>query len=334
MKSVVTGGGGFVGRHLVDALRARGDEVTVLELNGDPHREDIEWLRTDITDPEAVRRGVEGADVVFHNASLVHTKASREELIWAVNHKGTHNVMDACRELGVPRMVYVSSASVVYEGRDIENGGESLPYARNSQAIYADSKIAAERDALAAASKDFRTIAIRPHLIFGPGDTRFLPALLAKAKSGSLRIKVGWGKWLSDFTYIDNLTDALLVADESLAASDEHSGKAYFVTNGEPTPFWDFVSEFARKLGYPQPIASVPYPLAYAVATLVEGWDNLKGGTLNAEDGMSRFAIRYMCTHHYFSIERAKSELAWRPRVSLAEGIDRTVSHLQATGAA
>ena len=317
----------------MDALRARGDEVTVLELNGEPHRDDIEWIRTDITDPDAVRRGVEGADVVFHNASLVHTKASREELIWAVNHKGTHNVMDACRDAGIRRMVYVSSASVVYEGRDIENGDEALPYSRKSQAIYADSKIAAERDVLAAATDDFRTIAIRPHVVFGPGDTRFLPALLAKAKSGSLRIRVGIGKWLSDFTYIDNLIDSLLVADQKLAESDECSGKAYFVTNGEPTYFWDFVGAFAEKLGYPKTIAAIPAPVAYAVATLVEGWDNLKGGTLNKEDGLSRFAIRYMCTHHYFSVARAKQDLGWTPKVSIAEGIDRTVEHLRATGA-
>jgi 2-alkyl-3-oxoalkanoate reductase len=315
----------------VDALRARGDEVTVLELAGEPHRDDIEWLQTDICDAEAVRRGCVGADVVFHNASLVHTKANRGELVWAVNLGGTENVLAACLSEGVGRLVYVSSASAVYEGRDIENGDETLPYARVSQAAYADSKIAAEKLVLAAGQDGLRTIAIRPHVVFGPGDTRFLPALLDKAKAGQLRVSVGWGTWLSDFTYIDNLIDGPLAADQSLAGSADNSGRAYFITNGEPTAFWDFVRAFVDKMGFPPIVAAVPYPLAYAVAAAAEAWDTLKGGTLNTENGLSRFAVRYMCTHHYFSVERAKRELGWTPAVSLAEGIDRTVAHLQRT---
>ena len=208
--SLITGGGGFVGRHLVDALRARGDRVTVVELAGASHREDVTWINADIRDAEAVSQAIsDDVDCVFHNASVVHTKRNQEEVIWGVNLDGSKNVLAACRQRRVGRLVYVSTASAVYEGRDVVNGDELLPYSTISQAPYADSKIAAEKLILAADGADgVRTCAIRPHVIFGPGDTRFLPAIIDRASRGKLRFSVGWGKKLSDFTYVDNLTDA------------------------------------------------------------------------------------------------------------------------------
>ncbi len=233
----------------------------------------------------------------------------------------------------MPRLVYVSSASAVYEGRDIEDGDESLPYSSISQAPYADSKIAAEKVVLAASGAGLAACAIRPHVVFGPGDTRFLPAILARARAGRLNFAVGRGgrgAKLSDFTYVDNLVDALLLAADGLALGSPSAGQAYFITNGEPYPFFQFVADVLAQLGLPAMKGSVPYPVAYAVAALAERWDTLKGGTLHAEDGLTRFAVRYMCTHHYFSIEKARRELGYRPAVSLAEGIRRTTAALAA----
>ena len=322
--SLVTGGNGFVGQHLARALLARGDAVRVLDVAATSAVEGVDYRRVDITDVDAVRREVEGADVIFHNASVVHTAQNRQDFVWKVNLGGTQTLMDAAKEHGVGRFVYVSSGSVVYEGRDIENGDESLPYSSISQAPYADSKIAAEKDVLARDGDGIRTTAIRPHVVFGPGDSRFLPAVLEKAESGMLRFSVGRGTWLSDYTYVDNLIDALLLADEKLGGEAIAGGQAYFVTNGEPLPFWAFIEKVLARLGYPPIKYRVPYSLAYGIAAIKEGFDTLRGGELRAEDGFTRFAIKYMCTHHYFSIEKARRELGYDPKVSLDEGIERT----------
>lgn len=325
--SVVTGGSGFVGRHLVEALAKRGDRVRNLDLRGIEGAPG-EIVTTDITDPAVVRRGVEGADVVFHNASAVHTRQGHVSLVQKVNVDGTQHVIDACRAAGVKKLVYVSSGSVVYEGKDIENGDESLPYPSTSQAPYADSKIAAEKMVLAANDASLATIALRPHVVFGKYDTRFLPAVIAHARAGRLRVQVGRGTWLSDYTYVDNLIDALLLAGDRLAVGANVAGKAYFITNGEPMPFWDFVKSVLAKLGLPPIRYAVPHQLVYGIAALKEGFESLRGGEVLPEDGLTRFAIRYMCTHHYFSIARARADLGYEPKVSVAEGIDRVCRDL------
>lgn len=331
--SVVTGGGGFVGRHLVASLVERGDEVRVLDIV-EPEGLDAEFRKVDITDAAAVCDALEGAECVFHNASLVHTKHNRAELVQRVNLDGTRHVLEACRAHGVPKLVYVSSGSVVYDGQDIEDGDESLPYAETNQAPYAHSKVQAEKLVLASNGEGgVATTALRPHVIFGPHDSRFLPAVLAHAKSGRLRYQVGRGTWLSDYTYVQNLVDALLLADERLAPDSPVAGTPYFITNGEPMPFWDFVRSVLARLGLPPLRGKIPHQIVYAIAAVKEGFDTLRGGTINAEDGLTRFAIRYMCTHHYFSIDRARRDLGYEPKVSIADGIELTCQHLQDTGA-
>lgn len=329
-RSLVTGGCGFTGEHLVDALVARGDEVTVVDARVTDPRDGVRYVETDLRNAEAVKAACEGVDVVFHNASVVHTRQTGVDTVWAVNLGGTRNMMEGCRAHGVRRFVYVSSASVVYEGESIENGDESLPYSRVSQAPYADSKIAAEKEVLAAHDPaGLMTVAIRPHLIFGPGDRRFLPAILDRARAGKLKFAVGLRRWQSDFTYVSNLVDALLAAADRLEPDAPLGGKAYFVTNGEPTPFFEFVGRVLHRMDLPPIRGAVPYRVAWAVAALAETYDNLRGVPVGVESGMTRFAIKYMCTHHYFSIARARRDLGYTPRVDIDEGIRRTVAHLR-----
>ena len=335
--SLVTGGCGFVGAAIARALKARGDEVIVLDLAPECPVEGVDYRRVDITDKAAVIEACRGVDTVIHNASIVHTKQNKGDVVWAVNLGGTENMLEAARQNDVPRFIYISSGSVVYEGKDIENGDESLPYSSVSQAPYADSKIEAEKLTLADNGKGgMATCALRPHVVFGPGDNRFMPNLLARGRKGQLSVQIGRGIWLSDYTYVSNMTDAVLLADEALAKDGWNSiaaGQAYFITNGEPMPFWDFIRKVAARLGFAPIKYRAPKSLIYAIAAIKEGIDTLKGGTLNAEDGMTRFAIRYMCTHHYFSIEKARRELGYNPAVSIDEGIERTCQHLEAIGA-
>ncbi len=335
--SLVTGGCGFVGAAIARALEARGDRVIVLDSAPECPVEGVDHRRVDITDKAGVIEACRGVDTVIHNASIVHTKQNKQDVVWAVNLGGTENMLEAAQHNGIRRFVYISSGSVVYEGKDIENGDESLPYSSVSQAPYADSKIAAEKLVLAENGKGgMATCALRPHVVFGPGDNRFMPTLLAKGRNGQLRVQIGRGVWLSDYTYVTNMTDAVLLADEALAKdglSSIAAGQAYFITNGEPMPFWDFIRKVAARLGFPPVKYTAPKSLVYAIAAVKEGIDTLKGGTLNAEDGLTRFAIRYMCTHHYFSIEKARRELGYTPAVSVEEGIELTCQHLEATGA-
>jgi sterol-4alpha-carboxylate 3-dehydrogenase (decarboxylating) len=330
---LVTGGCGFVGRRLVDALADRGDEVTVFDLAGEAWRDDIRLVRGDLTDRQAITDACAGIDVVFHSASLVHTKANRGELVRAVNIDGARNVLAACREHGVGKLIYVSSASVVYAGQDIRNGDESLPYAETFPALYAETKAIAERELLAASGDGPEICAIRPHVVFGPGDTRLIPAILGRAQANKLMFQVGGDDKLSDFTYVGNVVQALLLAESRLEPGSAVSGQAYFITNGEPMPFWRFVRRIVEPLGYRGPRMRIPFRVAYAAAAVREGIDTLRGGTLHAEEGISRFAIRYLCSDHYFSHAKATRDLGYMPATSLDEAIAETVASLEAAGA-
>ena len=328
---LITGGQGFVGRELVKRFADLGHQVTCVDMVTEPFRKDVQFLKVDIRDKAAVLEACKGMDSVIHNASLVHTKHNRIEDEWAVNLGGTENILEACKAHSIPRLTYISSASAVYEGEDIKNGDETLPYSSISQAPYADSKIAAEKKVLAfSGSGATVACAIRPHVIFGAGDKRFIASILQKAREGKLARAVGNRDKLSDFTYISNLVDAVVSAEERLTPGSPVCGQAYFVTNGEPIAFFDFIEKFIVEMGYPPIRGKVPYWLAYTVAAIAEGIDTLKGGTLNAEDGLTRFAVRYMVTDHYFNISKARRDLDWNPKVSLEQGIRLTIKELGA----
>lgn len=329
-KMVVTGSSGFVGGHVVRALAARGDEVVALDVAPprQPFDSDKVVVTTaDLRDEAALKEAVRGADTVFHVASRVQTRAHGSDEVFAVNVGGTDKLLAACREVGVPRFVYVSSASVVYDGSDIERGDERLPYPTHFHAPYAESKAIAEARVLKANGEGLLTCSIRPHVVFGPGDARFFPAILARAKSGRLKAYVGDAHKLSDFTYVDNLVHGMLLAADKLEPGGPVGGQAYFVTNGEPLAFWEFIGRVLDGLGYPRPKFRVPYPIAFGVAAIRETFDALRGAT-PTEDRFSRFTIRYLTTHHYFSCDKAKRDLGYVPVVNLEEGIRRTLAAL------
>ena len=331
-RSLVTGACGFVGRHLTRRLVERGDTVIATDI-GSPDALSsvatrITFVKADLRDAEAMKKLCADVDVVFHCASVVHTNATMESLVWDINYGGAMNINKACTREGGPRIVYVSSASAVYEGKDVENGDESMPYSSISQASYADSKIAAEKATLEAAKRgEIRACSLRPHVIFGPEDQRLMPNIVLRARQGRLIFSVGRTPKLSDFTYIDNLIDAHLLADVALANKpDEVNGEAFFITNGEPMGFWDFVGDVLAEMKLPPIRAAMPYHIAYAAAAVAEGIDALRGGKLGTANGLSRFAVKYMCTHHYFSIEKARRVLGYEPKVSVREGITRTIA--------
>lgn len=326
---LITGGAGFVGRALVDRFASLGHKVTCVDVTEPVFRNDVTFHQLDIRDAGALTRICRGMDSVIHNAAIVHTRRSREKFVWDVNLGGTRNVLAACKDNVVPRLVYVSTATVVYTGEDIECGDESLPYSTVSQVPYADSKIAAEKLALAFDGVGAtRTCAIRPHVVFGKDDHRFIAAILRKADSGKLRRVAGSEGKLWDFTYLSNLIDAIVAAEQRLVIGSPVCGQAYFVTNGEPMPFFDFVDGLISKMGYPAVKGTVPYWLAYTVACAVDALERCGINDGSDEGNASRFSVRYLARHHYFDIAKARRDFDWRPAVSLEEGVRLTVEAL------
>lgn len=320
-RCLVTGGGGFLGRHLVRALLARGDHVISLDRPGTTVEGEL--VAGDVRDGEAVARAARGCDVVFHLASVVDVRRGPPGVLHDVNVGGTERVIEACRREGVPRLVYCSSASVVYDGRDIEGGDETMPYGRSGVAPYADTKRIAEERVLAANGKDgLLTCSIRPHLVFGPGDTRMLPEILKHA-SGRVPLIIGDPDKLSDFTYVENASDALLLAADNLVPGGAVAGNAYFVTNGEPRSYWGFINDILSRAGRPALRRRVPGPIAWAAA-----WINEKTFAPKTGSSFTTFTVSYLSTHHYFSHARATRDFGYRPRVSLDEGIARTAAAL------
>jgi nucleoside-diphosphate-sugar epimerase len=283
-----------------------------------------ESVPCDIRDAERLGQSFKGIDTVFHTASLAGIWGRGEEYL-SINVTGTENVLRACRNAAVSRLVYTSTPSVVFDRRDIAGGDESLPYAAKFLCHYARTKVEAERLALAANSLSFRTCAIRPHLVWGPGDPHLIPRLVAKGRARQLK-QVGSGDNLVDISYVDNVAHAHLLAADNLAGRGNAAGKAYFISQGEPVRLWDWINGLFARLGIPAVDETVPFPLAYGVGAALE---LLHGAFRPSEEPrMTRFLAEQLAKSHYFSIEQAKNDLGYVPVVSSAQGLEHLVSWL------
>ncbi len=328
MKALVTGGGGFLGGAVAGLLLARGDDVRTLNRSGAPHlaARGVSALRGDITDPAAVGAAVRGVDVVFHVAG----KAGVGGPPGAYEHtnvEGTRTVVTACRRHGVGRLVHTSTPSVVHAGRPIAGGTEALPYARSYPAAYPRTKAVAERLVLAANGPDLATVALRPHLVWGPGDTNLVPGILARARAGRLRLVAG-GAAVVDTTYVDDAATAHLLAADRLAPGAAPAGRAYFVSAGEPLPVAELVNRILDAAGLPPVTASIPFPVAYILGAAAE--TAYRALHRDDEPPMTRFLARQLATAHWFDLGAARRDLGYAPRVSVDEGMARLRAHLRA----
>ena len=324
----ITGASGFIGGKIAERLLAEGRRGRVLARRPLPHLEALgaEVIPGDLDNREALRRGCQGAETVFHVAGRVGVWGSRREF-FEVNVGGTRNVINACREAGVPRLVYTSSPSAVYNGGDLAGIDESAPLCTAAPCAYPTSKAAAEREVLAAHGPSLATVALRPHLVWGPGDKNVVPRVLALARTGRLKI-IGSGRNKVDVTHITNVVDAHLLAEGALALPGHAAGgKAYFITNGEPVILWDWINQLLRGVGIPEITKHVPLPVAYAAGGLMEGlWRVLP---LKGEPPMTRFVAKEMATDHWFDISAARRDLGYHPLVTMADGTAELIEHLR-----
>lgn len=328
MKVLVTGGGGFLGGAICRRLRERDDEVRSFSRGDYPALREagIEAVRGDIADADALSRAVEGMDVVLHVAAKAGIWGSFEDYL-RVNVTGTKNVIEACVRHKVPRLVYTSSPSVVFNGRDMEGADENVPYPARYEAPYPQTKAMAEQLVLGANGPELSTVALRPHLIWGPGDTQLVPRIIAKRKSGALRKLTGDPKCV-DSVYIDNAVDAHTLAADKLKSGAPMAGKAYFITNGEPLPVWTLIDRILAAAHLPPVEKSISPKTAYAVGAVLETIYGVLG--LRREPRMTRFLAKELSTAHWFNISAAHRDLGYEPKVSIEEGLRRLESHLNA----
>ncbi|KAJ6262515.1 hypothetical protein Dda_3325 [Drechslerella dactyloides] len=341
--ALIIGGCGFLGTAITHALLAKHPscKITAADIrspSAKPSHPNITYATVDITDISSITALVAQTrpTVVFHTASPVHGLG--REIYFKVNVDGTRNVVDACAAAGVKVLVYTSSAGVVYDGSALVNVDERLPFPAIPYDAYNESKAIGETTALDANGRDgMLTTALRPAGIFGPGDRQLVPGFITVVKNNQTRFQLGDNTNMFDFTYIDNLAVAHLLAasvllhqhattgatvDESVDQRRHMDGTAMFITNGQPVYFWDFAKAIWCHYGvYNAGSVVLPATLAYGVATLAEGVSWLLG----REPGFTRFRVKFSCSHRYFDIRKAKELLGYEAEISLSEGLRRCI---------
>lgn len=324
MKALVTGGGGFLGRAIVERLLAEGHDVAILARGSYPEVEalGVTTLRGDIGDPAAMTHAAEGRDVVFHVAAKAGVWGDRAEFR-RTNVEGTANVVAACRAAGVPRLVHTSSPSVVFDGKDhVDATADGLPYPARFDAIYPETKAAAERLVLDANGPSLATVALRPHLVWGPRDPHLLPRLFARARAGKLR-RVGPGDNRVSVTYVDNAAAAHVQAAAALAPGAACAGRAYFVNDPAPIALWPWLNALFGRLGIPPVTRGVPLWAGLAAGSTAEAAWSLLG--LAGEPPLTRFVALQLATTHTYDVGPAVRDFGYAPPVGPEEAVERTV---------
>ncbi len=321
MNLLVTGGGGFLGQALCRGLVARGHAVTSFNRGHYPALDalGVRQRQGDLADASAVLAACDGIDAVFHNAAKAGAWGSHVSY-HAANVVGTENVIAACRAHGVGRLVYTSTPSVTHRATHPVAGGtaDSVPYGSGFKAPYAQTKLVAEQAVLAANDAALATVALRPRLIWGPGDNQLLPRLVERARAGRLRF-VGGGDNVIDTTYIDNAAQAHFDAFAHLGPGTACAGRAYFISNGEPLPVRGIINSLLRAAGAPEVAGSIPFGAAFAIGAACEAaWTLLP---LPGEPPMTRFLAEQLSTTHWYDMAPATRDFGYRPRVSTAEGL-------------
>ncbi len=325
---VTGGGGGFLGRHIVDQLLARGDRVRVLSRSDSPDltAQGVECHIGDLRDAMAVERACSGVDAVFHTAAVPGIWG-RWETFYSINTVGTQQVIAACRKHGVRKLIYTSSPSVVYDGSPHVMADESLPYPETYLCAYPHTKAMAEQAVLDANSPgQLLTVALRPHLIWGPRDNHLIPRLIQRAQSGQLR-QVGDGTNEISMAYVENVAAAHLQACEALSDTAPCAGRAYFINEPEPVRLWEWVNRLLGVAG----LSPVQKRISARAASAIGHGLELVYRTLRieSEPRMTRFLAAQLSQSHSYRIAAAERDFGYRPIVTVEDGLRRIEPELR-----
>lgn len=329
MRILVTGGGGFLGTHIIkELLKNPSYIVTNFSRHSYAHLEDIgvPTIKGDIRKIEDVEKALnQGFDAIFHVAALAGVWGKFDDY-YGINYLGTKNLIEVAKAKGIGRFVYTSTPSVVFNKDDLLGVGEEQPYATEFLNAYSETKTLAEKFVLAANDgQSFLTCAIRPHLIWGPGDPHLFPRVIQKGKEGKLKI-VGDGENLVDIVYVENAALAHVQAFEHLKPGSRVCGQAYFVGQERPVKLWDFINQILGFVKVEPVMSSIDVTTAYRVGWLLEKVFKLFG-IQKPEPPMTRFVALNLGKSHYFSHEKAKRDFGYYPKVSIEEGLKKTFSY-------
>lgn len=319
MKVLVTGAGSLLLGGVAAALAQRGDDVVCLQRRpvSFPGSDAVRQVEGDVRDPDVVVAAATGCDAIVHGAARVGVLGSWEEFR-SVNVDGTANVISAARTCGVTRLVHVSTPSVAHSGRSIVGAGAEAAVTGRKGAYYAESKALAEQVALAANGADLAVVAVRPHLVWGPGDTQLVGRIVERAAAGRLAM-VGSGNALVDTTFVDNAVSAHVAALDAVRLGAPCAGRAYVVANGEPRTVRELIEGICSAARVPFEPRHVPMPVALGVGSIVERvWPRLRSG----EPPITRFLAEQLGTAHWFDPRPARDDLGWAPHVTLDAGFE------------
>lgn len=327
---LVTGASGYLGRSLALALANAGVTVRAFDrdtsASNDGHA-NITELRGDVRDEKQVAAACEGIDTVFHCAAIIDTATyatdARRREVFEVNFRGTERLLSASKFAGVARFVHTSSVNVVVD-KPYVGGDESAPYATKADDLYTQSKVSAERAVLAADESDFRTCALRPGGIYGPGETQHLGRVVREMLRGRFVALVGGGKARADNVFIDDLVEAMVAAGLALQAGRAR-GRAFFISDGAPSNYFHFFRPVSEQLNVPFPSRSVPGWLVRPAAAGAERFQALTG----TRPFLTEMELDKLMWDHWFHLDAAKSELQWEPKVGPVEGFARCADWIE-----
>ncbi|MBI5116325.1 NAD-dependent epimerase/dehydratase family protein [Candidatus Poribacteria bacterium] len=330
MNTLVTGGTGFVGTHLVRKLLARGDKVRCLVRKssniGALKKMGVELAQGDISHYESLLEAARGVDVIYHCAALVGAAGPSRSEFYLANVEGTRNVLKACEKAGIKRLAHVSTQSVTFDFTDKYDADETTPFPAIYKDFYSETKALAEREVMDASKKGrVRACAIRPTWVWGPGDMTILPTIVKLARRKQLFL-INGGRAETSTSYVENVCDCLILA----AQNDKVSGETFFVTDDERITAREFIEKTADAVGFTKPKISIPYGLAFASAAIAEKLHSLSGS--KKEPLMSRYGIALTGRNLTFSCEKAKRMLGYRPAVNINEGMKRLSAWVKEIG--
>jgi nucleoside-diphosphate-sugar epimerase len=320
LKILVTGGGGFLGSSICRQLAKKNHQVIAFQRSPAPHLQADGILTTqgDITDFRCLLAAADGCEAIIHTAAKAGVWGNPADY-QRINVDGTANVIAVCREHAIPILVHTSSPSIVHSGGDIEGADESLPIADHFIAAYPASKAEAEKMVAAANSTELKTTALRPHLIWGPGDPHILPRLAAKVRGGTLALP-GPDK-IIDTIFVENAASAHVKALDELRGAGRCAGKAYFVTNREPMAQGKIIRKLLAAIGIDVKIRAIPLGLAKTAGGVCEfTWRTFR---LKSEPPVTRFSVEQLATAHWFDTSAAERDFGYVPTISIEQGLDR-----------
>lgn len=325
---LVTGGGGFLGRYIVERLlELECTKVKSLGRSAQPQLEKlgVEVICGNITDREIVLKACKSCDIVIHTAAKAGVWGAYNDF-YSVNVIGTENIIAGCLENKVGCLVNTSTPSVVCSEHNIENGNEDLPYPDNYPAHYPQTKAMAEKMVSDASSDELKTASIRPHLIWGVRDPHILPRILKRAKKKRL-MQIGDGKNLVDMTHVQNATEAHIKAAEALIDNPSISGRNYFISDDSPLNLWSWINDFLEKMGVDKISRIIPFKRAYRIGRVMELFFRIL--PLKGEPPMTRFVAIQLAHSHFFNISAAKKELNYKPVVDSEQELLKTIEWLK-----